>query len=95
LLSAAARQNLLIVLSKYQKKWLSHGHTVEKVKGYAAALSKTNHVRLRLLGTELLAHEAFAQASEFRGKSPTFDGKYGKAKANAKAVTNAIWNAIC
>jgi cellulose biosynthesis protein BcsQ len=94
LLSSAAKQNLIILLSRYQKKWLSHGKTVDKVKGYSADLARTYGVKFRLLEAEILAHEAFAQAPEFRGKSPTFDNKYGKAKANAKAVTKAVWSAI-
>ena len=55
---------------------------------------RTYGVKFRLLEAEILAHEAFAQAPEFRGKSPTFDIKYGKAKANAKAVTKAVWSAM-
>lgn len=94
LLSPAAKQNLVIMLSKYQKKWLSHGKTIDKINGYAAALNKDFGVRFRVLDSEITHHEAFAQASEFRGKSPTFDTKYGKAKANAKAVAKAVWTAI-
>lgn len=94
LLSPVAKQNLVIMLSKYQKKWLSHGKTIDKIKGWAAALNKEYSVRFRLLDSEITHHEAFAQASEFRGKSPTFDTKYGKAKANAKAVAKAVWSAI-
>lgn len=94
LLSPTAKQNLVIVLSKYQKKWLSHGKTIDKIKGWAAALNKEYSVRFRLLDSEITYHEAFAQAPEFRGKSPTFDIKYGKAKANAKAVAKAVWSAI-
>ena len=93
-MSAHAKQNLLILLSKYQKKWLSHGHTIDKVKGHAAALSKAYSVKFRLVGTEIVAHEGFAQASEHRGKSPTFDVKYGKAKSNAKAVAKARWTEL-
>lgn len=94
LLSQSARQNLLILLSKYQKKWLSHGKTVDKVKGYTHDLTKAYGVKFRLLDQEIIAHEAFAQSAGFRGKRPTFDVKYGKAKSNAKAVTKAIWTAI-
>lgn len=92
LVSSQARDRFHILLTKYQKRWFAHGKTIEELKGFAKHTGKEFGFVPHIADPQLLYHEDYAASASMRGKSPTFEIKYGRAKANAKAVVKSLWN---